>query len=261
MLTSLNNPNVKRLVRYRDNRTRRKAKRVIVDGWRETTQAFDAGLKLHGIYTNDNQLPECFRNLGREQVIMVNDAVMEKIAYGQSARGVVAEFESPKWGLEQLTLPDDGIVLVLDQFEKPGNVGAAFRCADAAGVDAVLLCDSLADRFNPNAIRSSLGAVFQVPSATVSEIEAREFLKRQNFKLFAARVESSCELWSANLRGPVAFIIGNEAKGLDARWRSSGRSPVNGIRIPMHGAIDSLNASVSASLLIYEARRQRASVS
>ncbi|OYP30456.1 hypothetical protein CGZ80_22475 [Rhodopirellula sp. MGV] len=241
----------------RDNRARRKAGKVIVDGWRETLQALNAGLNLQGVYTNEDEIPDEVQSRFSDRLVPVTDAVMDKITYGQSSRGVVAEFDEPAWGLEQLSLPSNGLVLVLDQFEKPGNVGAVFRCADAAGVDAILLTDSLADRFNPNAIRSSLGAVFQVPSAAISEHGARRFLAQHGYNAFAARVESSTELWSTDLSGPVALIIGNEAKGLGQRWQTDATSAVQGIRIPMHGAIDSLNASVSASVLAYEARRQR----
>ncbi|MCC9603258.1 RNA methyltransferase [Stieleria sp. JC731] len=260
MLTSLNNPTVKRLVRLRDNRARRKANKVIVDGWRETIQALDAGLVANGLFTNLQSVPESVQKRCGQLIQPVSDPVMEKISYGNSARSVVAEFEEPDWGIDQLNLPAGGLVLVLDQFEKPGNVGAVFRCADAAGVDAILLTDSLADRFNPNAIRSSLGAVFRVPSAAISESEAREFLARHRYQIFAARVETSEELWDRDLTSASAIVIGNEAHGLAERWKTEGQSRVDGIRIPMHGSVDSLNASVSASILMYEARRQRALV-
>lgn len=257
----------------RDNRARRKAGRVIVDGWKETGLAIEAGLKLCGLFLPESvpagtggseplpthapelrtvlKLPEVAAKTARVSV-----AVMEKISYGQSNRGVVAEFERPTWSLDQLDLPESPIILVLDRIEKPGNVGAVFRCADAAGIDAVLLCDSC-DLFNPNAIRSSLGTVFHVRAASGTESQVKQFLINHGIRVLAARVESSCSVWSARLAGPLAIVLGNEAEGLADRWRELNNCPVEGIRVPMAGRIDSLNVSVTAALIAFEAKRRR----
>ena len=261
MLTSLANPTVRHLVRMRDNRSRRREKRVIVDGWRETLRALESGLVPMGLYTTETEAS----SEEHQSVIAaaagylreVSPAVMEKIGYGQSPRGVVAEFEAPQRELEQLVVPSDPLILVLDQLEKPGNIGAAFRTADAAGIDAVLLTPADADRFNPNAIRSSLGTVFSVPSAVADEAEARCWLAERNIEVFAARVEASRLFWDADFQGPSAIVIGSEATGLRDHWGSRGDSPVSGVRLPMSGKADSLNASVSAAVLLFEARRQR----
>lgn len=265
LLTSTNNPTVKHLVKMRDNRSRRRAGGVIVDGWRETSQAMRSGLHPQGVYVCDSGDGSGSRSDLERQVIdqaggalvRVSEAVMHKIAYGQSARGVVAEFGEPDWQIDSIEPAPGGCILVLDRIEKPGNIGAAFRCADAAGVDAVLLTPATADRFNPNAIRSSLGAVFTVPSAVVDESQARQWLTDNGFKLCAARVESSRPLWETDLSGPVAIIVGSEAHGLGDHWQSDQRSPIQSVRIPMSGGVDSLNASVSAAVLLYEAARQR----
>ena len=269
LLTSTQNPTVKHLVRMRDNRARRRAGRVIVDGWRETRQAILAGLMPIGFYTTENSVEDPAADVDAVESVLsaagdlhvaVSEPVMQKIAYGQSSRGVVAEFRRPDDSLADLELPRTGLVLVLDQFEKPGNIGAAFRCADAVGVDAVLLTPGTADRFNPNAIRSSLGTVFSIRSASAAESDVRRWLIEKGYRLVAARVESSAPLWESNLSGPVAIIIGSEAKGLGDRWQSGSDGVVEGIRIPMSGAVDSLNASVSAAVLLYEAARQRARI-
>jgi len=269
VLRSVANPTVRHLVRMRNNRARRKAGRIIVDGWRETSQAIDAGLALCGIY-----LPEAEAHCGAgpdldpaiQGVVQhasalgkctrVSESIMEKIGYGQSFRGVVAEFEHPSMALEELELPAAPLILVLDRIEKPGNIGAVFRCADAAGVDAILLCESH-DLFNPNAIRSSLGAVFHVPSASGTENELAGFLAGRSIRVLAARVESSEPLWSADLSGPLAIIVGSEADGLGDRWQRVGDRPVEGIRIPMVGKVDSLNVSVSAAVIAFETNRRR----
>ncbi|TWT76363.1 23S rRNA (guanosine-2'-O-)-methyltransferase RlmB [Planctomycetes bacterium CA13] len=277
VLQSLANPTVRRLVRLRDNRTRRREKRLLVDGWRESQQAIQAGLDLIGLYTpetldtRETSIPSDHQTdvddtasvvLATAQTSgklrRVSNAVMKKIAYGDSDRGVVGEFAEPQRRFEDLRLPKAPMLLVLDCIEKPGNIGAVFRCADAAGVDAVILCGSGSDIYNPNAIRSSLGTVFRIPSvAAATESEVAKFLISQEIKPFAARVESSSEIWSTDFSGSIAILIGSEANGLGDRWQSFGGEPVAGVRIPMWGRVDSLNASVSAAILLYEARRQR----
>ena len=181
---------------------------------------------------------------------------MERIAYGQSHRGVVAEFVQPTLSFASLVLPPSPLILILDQIEKPGNLGAIFRSADAAGIDAILLCETH-DLFNPNAIRSSLGSVFHIPSAAGDEQQIGQFLREQGIRPLAARVESATELWQCRLNGPLAIILGSEANGLGERWQSLAGAPIEGVRIPMLGRIDSLNVSVSAAVIAMEARRQR----
>ena len=207
-------------------------------------------------------VPNGFRDTAdqarREGVLQrVSAEVLQKIGYGQSSRGVVAEFEEPQRTLEMLTLSTAPLVLVLDKIEKPGNLGSVFRCADAAGVDAVILSDSC-DLFNPNAIRSSLGTVFRVQAAVATAEQTQTFLYENNIRVLAARVESSVPLWESDLRGPLAIVLGSEANGLSQRWQTVGGSFVEGVRIPMFGAVDSLNVSVSAAVITYEAIRLRA---
>lgn len=267
VLRSTANPTIRHLLKMRDNRARRKAERVIVDGWAETSQAIDAGLQLCGIYLPEvvaggsgDDLPVSAERVLQaapgDLVTRVSPSLMEKIGYGQSHRGVVAEFERPNWSLERLRLPDSPVLLVLDQIEKPGNVGAVFRCADAAGIDAVLLCDCC-DLFNPNTIRSSLGSVFHVPSAAGTQGELGQFLTQHGVRAVAARVESSQPLWDADLAGPLAIVLGSEAEGLGDRWRRVGDSNVENISIPMGGKIDSLNISVAAAVMAFEVDRRR----
>jgi TrmH family RNA methyltransferase len=274
ILRSPSNPTVKHLVRMRDNRARRKAGRVIVDGWRETAQALDAGLALIAIYRAEAPVAELAREFSpipedaqwKAKVIhwpkigskttLVTPAILEKIGYGQSSRGVVAEFDRPQRTLAQLELGDNPLVLVLDQIEKPGNVGAIFRSAEAAGVSAVLLCDG-GDPLHPNAIRSSSGGVFHVPWATGTEAEIREWLLAKSFRLLAARVESSQSLWEIDWSGAIAMVLGNEAEGLGDRWQSVAGHPILGVHIPMAGQVDSLNVSVAAALLAFTAIHAR----
>lgn len=276
ILRSAANAKVKHLVRLRENRYRRKTRRVIVDGWRETSQAIAAGLELISLYRGETATPvagdEAVATVLSHPTVLerttwVSDAILEKISYGDSVRGVVAEFAQPADRLNELNLPASALVLVLDRIEKPGNIGAVFRCADAAGVDAVLLSDC-PDRFNPNAIRNSVGAVFSVPAASGDQPTVAKFLADRGFDVVAARVESSTPLWSVDLTGPIAIVLGNEASGLGDRWQSLPPTVdrdgvvklpavIQGVQIPMAGRVDSLNISVSAAVIAFEAARQR----
>ncbi|EMI15690.1 tRNA/rRNA methyltransferase (SpoU) [Rhodopirellula maiorica SM1] len=296
VLRSPANPTVRRLIRLRDNRTRRREKRLLVDGWRETLQAIDAGLELVGLYLPESSptdpkdhdsgdrsrhdrdlsatpLPanqETANHDPRVRIVIekaktsqtirvVSDTIMARIAYGESPRGVVSEFVQPDHSLDDLTLPANALLLVLDSLEKPGNIGAVFRCADAAGVDAVILSGGGSDIYNPNAIRSSLGTVFQIPTAVGSESEVARYLSDHKIRPLAARVESSNELWATDFSGSIAVIVGNEAQGLGSRWQRDGDgNTIAGVRIPMFGKVDSLNVSVSAAVVLFEARRHRA---
>jgi TrmH family RNA methyltransferase len=263
------NPTLRHLIRMRDNRSRRKANRVLVDGWRETSQALRAGMELCGIYVPESLIhgeKDEFRDAAQtvvdiaqdqQKLNWVTDSIMEKISYGQSSRGVVAEFVRPNTSLNSLSLPKNPLILVLDEIEKPGNIGAVFRSADAAGVDCILLSDCV-DQYNPNSIRSSLGTIFQIPSCNATESELRDFLEKHSIKILAARVESAKNLWKCDLDGPLAIVLGSEARGLKDRWQSSGSAPIDGIRIPMAGVADSLNIAASAAIIAFEAARQRA---
>jgi RNA methyltransferase, TrmH family len=279
-LSSPANPTIKRLVRLRDNRFRRRSKRLLVDGWRESARAISAGLELVGCYVPENQWPpdtsllaphdradvETIRIAASAgKLVLVSEPLMERIGFGQSPRGIVTEFLEPDRRLDQLSLPSNPLVLVLDGIEKPGNVGAIFRCADAAGVDAVILSSCECDLHNPNAIRSSLGAVFSVPAASGSREEVQQFLMKAGVSVVAARVESAEPMWSLEMDGALAILVGSESHGLGEHWKSFASNAIEpseglairGVRIPMAGQVDSLNVSVSAALLVYEAVRKR----
>jgi TrmH family RNA methyltransferase len=269
LVRSATNPRIRQLVRLRDNRARRKANCVLVDGWRETNRAAQAGLTIQGLFVAESALDEpLLRRLDPQlsKSTLVSDALLQQICYGDSPRGIVAVFDRPTRSLEQLCVPACPLLLILDRIEKPGNVGAIFRSADAVGIDALLLCES-ADVFNPNAIRNSLGSVFEVPFACGDEAELGQFLIDRQITPIAARVESSTPLWETDLGGPLAIIVGSEAHGLHDRWRwlcggsanESQQRPaeIQGVRIPMHGSGDSLNVSTSAAVILYEAARQR----
>ncbi|KAA1259882.1 23S rRNA (uridine(2479)-2'-O)-methyltransferase [Rubripirellula obstinata] len=274
ILQSPSNPTVKHLVRMRDNRARRKAGCVIVDGWRETAQAIAAGLILRSLYhtpLDPNESKDSSDYPWKRNVIdshgmggdgisdkttLVSEAILQKIGYGQSARGVVAEFDRPEKSLDQLELDNDPLILVLDQMEKPGNVGAIFRSAEAAGVSAILLCGG-GDPLHPNAIRSSSGGVFHVPWATATIEQMSDWLALKSVRVLASRVESSTAIWDIDWTGATAIVMGNEADGLRDRWQNVAGQAIQGVCIPMAGQVDSLNVSVAAALLAFTAINAR----
>lgn len=260
-ITSTANPRVKQAQRLRDHRERTAQGRFLIDGRRELLAALAAGVKVRQAFVCP-ELPsaasltetiQALRQYGAE-LLEVSPAVMQRLAYGQRNEGVVAVAEAQPSQLEQLRLPQPALVAVLEGVEKPGNLGAILRSADAAGVAAVLLADTPTDIYNPNCIRASQGALFHVPVCAAGGEQIWSWLTRRQFRLFAARVDAAVEYTRADLRGNVALVLGSEAHGLSKRWRAT---EVTGIRLPMLGHADSLNVAAAAAVLFYEALRQR----
>ncbi len=195
------------------------------------------------------------RNEGEQtKIFEVSKEVYSKISYREGTEGVMAEVKVPERKLEGLELPENPLVMVLESVEKPGNLGAVLRSADAAGADAVLVCDPLTDLWNPNLIRASVGAVFTVPCVTCSSQEAIDWLKARGIRILTAQLQDSSLYYDCDMTVGTALVMGTEATGLTPRWRQAADAH---IRIPMLGALDSLNVSVSAAILLFEAVRQR----
>jgi TrmH family RNA methyltransferase len=260
VITSLRNPRVKDAVRLRDRRHRQATGRILIDGSRELARAIDAGVQLRELFfcpalcvSPDAQATLAAPPASAE-VFEVTEMVFAKMAFGDRAEGVLGVAEAPRRTLADLTLPPVPLVVVLDAVEKPGNVGAILRSADAAGVSAVVLSDSRTDLYNPNAIRASLGTIFTLPVAAATAPETLDWLRRQGLAILAARVEGSLLYDEADYRGPTALVLGSEAAGLSSLW-----SPAvcQAIRLPMRGTADSLNVSAAAAVLFYEATGQR----
>ena len=186
----------------------------------------------------------------------MSEAVIGKLAFGDRSDGVVAIVRSPSTSLEALiaALPAEPLVVVVEGVEKPGNLGAILRTADGAGADAVIAADARTDLFNPNAIRASLGTIFALPVAAGPSEAVLDALAGRGVRLVSARVDAERAYTDADLRGPLGLVLGSEAEGLRSAWDDPRVEPV---RIPMRGAADSLNVSVAAAVLLYEAVRQR----
>lgn len=187
-------------------------------------------------------------------VVQIPAFLYEKVAYRGSTEGIIAEVHSVSRSLEDLRLGESPLVMVLESVEKPGNLGAVLRSADAAGADAVIVCDPLTDIWNPNLIRSSVGAVFSVPVAVCTSADAIAFLKERGIHILTAQLQDSEWYYDTDMTGATALVMGTESTGLTQAWRDSADAH---IKIPMLGRLDSLNVSVSAAVLLYEAVRQR----
>ena len=188
------------------------------------------------------------------RIVEVTPEIYGKIAYRGGTEGIMAEVRVRNLSLGELRLRPDPLIVVLESVEKPGNLGAVLRSADAAGADTVLVCDPLTDLYNPNLIRSSLGGIFTVPCVATDSPSAIAWLKSRGIRILTAQLQDSVWYYDSDMKGGTAIVIGTESTGLTDQWRAAADEH---IRIPMLGRLDSLNASVSAAILLFEAVRQR----
>lgn len=269
-ITSAANPRIKKAARLRESRVRRKERRFLIDGAREINRALASGVEIEELYLNrgalnpqekgffdDKSVAALIEQFERTRIAVwpVIPALFEKIAFGARDEGVIALAREPDRTLEAFAerLPENPLLAVLERIEKPGNIGAVFRSADGAKIDGVLLADCGDDFFHPNAIRSSLGTLFAVPSVSLSADAIRQWLLNRQITPTAAICQATRSYTRADYTRPTAIVLGNEAEGLSDLWRDE----TNGVLIPMLGVADSLNISNAAAILFYEARRQR----
>ncbi|HEV8281116.1 MAG TPA: RNA methyltransferase [Candidatus Limnocylindrales bacterium] len=261
VLASPSNPRIKSIARLRDRRERESTGLTLVDGAREARRALDAGVDVVEAFV-------CEPLLAGEDARAVLDALrgrqvpttatteqaFAKIAFGDRAEGVVVVVRSPIRGLDDLTLPDEPLLIVVEGVEKPGNIGAILRSADGAGADAVIAASPRTDLANPNVIRASAGTIFAVPTAAAATSDVIDWLRERRIRSIAARVDAEQPYTEADLTGSLAIVLGTETQGLTDAWHAA---DIEAVRLPMHGVADSLNVSVAAAVLLYEARRQR----
>jgi RNA methyltransferase, TrmH family len=266
-IESPQNARIKAAAKLRSARGRHQADQFLIDGARETLRALASGALVETLILCpeilDEDLAQQFLRAGNVRNLEIwetSPAAFAKVAYGERAEGVVAIARSQPSDLANWTRPQPGaIYVVLEGIEKPGNLGAIFRTADAVGVAGIILTQPRVTPENSNAIRASLGTVFSVPSV-VAEWEAVDsWLQNQGVRRFAARVQASREYWDVSYfseadTSPVALILGSEAEGLTPVWHDPS---ITGVRIPQAGIADSLNLSVAAGILLYEVARQR----
>ena len=260
-ITSRHNPRIRDIARLRGREGREQTGLVLVDGAREVSRALAAGVPIREAVVSPALLRagasrETLAALERAgvSVLEVGPEAFERVAYGDRRDGVLAVAAPSRRSLADLDLVAAPLVAVLEGVEKPGNLGAVARSADAAGVDAILVVDGVTDVFHPNAIRGSLGAIFALPVVATTSADAREWLAARQIAVVAALVDASDPPWEVDLSGALAIALGSEAHGLSDEWRDDG---IVGVALPMLGIGDSLNVSAAAAVLFYEARRQR----
>lgn len=251
IISSAQNPKIKHLLALQQkSQERRREGLFVVEGRRELEHCIHAGYEVESIFS----LAPSPSPIAEGRNYTVSAQVYEKIAYRGSTEGVIAIMKAKQHKLEQLQLKANPLIVVLERVEKPGNLGAVLRSADAAQADAVIVCDPLTDLYNPNLIRSSIGAIFTVPTVACTSEECIAFLKERNIQILTAQLQDSSLYYDTPMTQGTAIVMGTESTGLTDQWRQAADAH---IRIPMLGKLDSLNVSVSAAILLFEAVRQR----
>ena len=260
LIESPKNPRVRAAAALRDRSERDATGRTLIDGVRELDRALSGGAVVETLFMDAGRLAgDAIETIARARaagasIVEGSAAVLDRLAYGDRSEGLVAVVRVPDTALTSLRLGPAPLVVVVEGVEKPGNLGAVLRSADAAGADAVIAADPGTDLFNPNAIRASLGTIFAAPVAQGSSTEVRAWLDARGVRVLAARVGAGDAYTDTDLTGAVALVLGSEADGLTDAWEGDEIKPIS---LPMRGVADSLNVSITAAVLLYEARRQR----
>jgi RNA methyltransferase, TrmH family len=257
-ITSVQNPYIKSLVQLQEKaKVRKQTGTFLIEGQREIDLALKGGYEIETILICTD-LVQHFENLNiqksEHQLIEISKEVYQKLAYRDTTEGILAIAKTKSLSLSELKLSKNPLILVGEAIEKPGNVGAILRTADAANVDAVIIANPKSDLYNPNIVRSSVGCLFtrQIAVGTTEEVIA--YLKANNITIYSATLQDSTEYHIQDFTTPTALVVGTEATGLSEKWRNES---TKNIIIPMQGEIDSMNVSVAAAILLFEAKRQR----
>lgn len=261
VITSTQNPKIRLLLTLQHKSSERRARGLfVVEGVREMTHCLAAQMEVDTLFYcpslldgNDEAL-SIIHEVPPFRRFQVTREIYDKMAYRGSTEGLMAEVRPRKFSLQDLKLGDNPLLVVLERVEKPGNLGAVLRSADAAQADAVIICDPLTDLYNPNLIRGSLGAVFTVPCVACTSEECIKFLAEKGIKILTAQLQDSQLYYDTDMTTATALVMGTESTGLTEQWRQAADAH---IRIPMMGRLDSLNVSVSTAILLFEAVRQR----
>ena len=261
VVTSLQNPQIKNVVKLRERRHRDRQGLMLIEGLRELTLAVDSGVQLKRLFYCEELVKSgdemsLLKQAGKAGVPLftVTKMVFRKITYKEHPDGLLAVASQPGRSLKDLTLGPTPLVVVAVAIEKPGNLGAIMRSADAAGVDGVIVCDRCTDIYNPNVVRSSLGTLFSIQVVEGSAQETVEWLKEKGLKIVASSPHSTVEYTTADLTSPCAIVLGSEKLGLSDLWMDASDEKIH---IQMRGRADSLNVAMTATILLYEAIRQR----
>jgi len=257
-ITSVQNPFIKSLVLLQEkSKARKQTGTFLIEGFREISLAIKGGYEIETVLflpelVSESEINKLIQN--PFQIIEINKEVYQKLAYRDTTEGILAVAKSKSLKLSDLKLSDNPLIMVVESLEKPGNIGAVLRTADAANLDAVLIANPKSDLYNPNIVRSSVGCLFTNQIATGTSEEIIAFLKERNINFYSATLQNSTSYHTQDFTTPTALVVGTEATGLTQQWRDAA---TQNIIIPMQGEIDSMNVSVAAAILIFEAKRQR----
>ncbi|RTY74199.1 RNA methyltransferase [Flavobacterium sp. ZB4P23] len=256
-ITSIQNPHIKSLVQLQEKaKARKQSGTFLIEGKREISIAIKGGYEIETLLFLSELCSETEAHQFSEnaELIEINKEVYQKLAYRDTTEGILAIAKTKSLRLSDLELSENPLILVAEAPEKPGNIGALLRTADAANLDAVIIANPKSDLYNPNIVRSSVGCLFtnQIATGTTAEIIA--FLKERKINFYCATLQNSTSYHTQDYTTPTALVVGTEATGLTAAWREEA---TRNIIIPMQGEIDSMNVSVAAAILIFEAKRQR----
>jgi TrmH family RNA methyltransferase len=257
-ITSAQNPFIKSLVLLQEKaKARKQSGTFLIEGIREIELAIKGNYELETILICP-ELTDLSNNLiiqkSNNPIIEISKEVYQKLAYRDTTEGIIAVAKTKSHQLSDLQLPENPLILVMESIEKPGNIGAMLRTCDAAKVDAVIIANPKTDLYNPNMVRSSVGCLFTNQIATASTEETIDFLQQNNINFYSATLQNSTSYHTQNFTKPTALVVGTEATGLTEPWREKA---TQNIIIPMQGEIDSMNVSVAAAILLFEAKRQR----
>jgi len=260
IIVSLQNNRIKNILRLIEkSRERREQELFVIEGARELSLAQSGNYVLDSVFVcptlfASSDYPKVLENVNPSICFEISETIFARIAYRGNSDGIIALAKPKSHNLNDLKLSKNPFIIILESVEKPGNLGAILRTADAAAVDALIVCDALTDIYNPNIVRSSVGCVFTVPIAIADNTETLNFLKNRNIKSFAAELQAASFYQNTDFTIPSAIVMGTEADGLSSFWLDNADAR---IKIPMRGKIDSLNVSVSTAVIAFEAMRQR----
>lgn len=260
-ITSVHNPLIKQFYSLRvKSRERKKSGLFGIEGIRETNLAIEGGYTIETLLycpdiISEESLEHFQKQVSGAELIEVTSEIYEKLAYRGSTQGILAIARAKDHSLDTLEIPEEApLILVAEAPEKPGNMGALLRTADAANIDAVIIANPNTDLYNPNTIRSSLGCLFTNSVATGSTSEIITYLSEKNIGIYCAALQASVPYYTCDFQKASALVVGTESEGLSEEWL---QNSTQNIIIPMQGVIDSMNVSVAAGILIFEAKRQR----
>jgi len=257
IITSAQNAKIKNILALEKARERKKQNLFIIEGVKELSLAMEGGYKINSVFfcpeiIDEHSVLKIVKN--EHLLIPVQRALFEKITYRESTGGILALAEQRQHSLEAIVLKKNPLVLILEAVEKPGNLGAVLRTADAAALDAVIICDPQTDFYNPNVVRSSVGCVFTTQLAAASSLDAQQWLRKNNINIYCTSLQAAKPYHEVDFTHRAAIVMGTEATGLSAYWTQNSNA---NIIIPMSGKIDSMNVSTAAAVVIFEAKRQR----